>query len=599
MRLCKSVEELALAFSEFNFKVFSLDTETSGLNSEDALRYDKLKLDVITLYDGKESIYIECNPGTIEYTKTYFKSFLNNSNLVICHNIVFDMKVLHKYNISLRDCEWFDTIVAYHLIDENDYNIGLKDLSTKFLNVNLTKYEDIQGKKDSSNIQFVDYAINDAIYTYELAMLFKSKLIEEDLINLFRGIEMPFMRPLLDMEINGILINDKKLLKISEKLDTQRKDLEIEILNTIGIKYGFQYNLLNNKTDLVCDISLDSNEDLADILFNKLGLEVIDKSEKTGKPSVGKFTLENLKGKHPVIELLLKYKQIQKMLSSFSYNSIYKFIDSDNCIRSNYKDTGTVTGRLSCNNMNLQQLPKEKKDIGANIREVFISGPGRKLIAADYSGQELRVAAQISQDEGLISAFNSGRDFHTETSKKFNVSRAQAKIINFGILYGKGSFGFAKDFNTTEEEAQKIVDDYFNAFPKVKESIEITNKELDKQDYVTNMFGRRRRMPKISKNGWTGHLRKDYRQAYNFKIQGASADMIRIAAYKCYLLGVNNPEWDLKTLATIHDECLYSVKEEYVSIASECIKECFETALSFSIPIISEVKSGDNYAECK
>lgn len=599
--ICTKVEEVAKVFYNFNFKIFSLDTETSSStnNSEDALRYDKLVLDVITLYDGTNKIYIQCNPATIEYIKTYFRAFVNNpKNCVICHNLIFDMKVLHKYNINLRDCEWFDTIVAYHLLDENDFSTGLKDLATKYLGITSVKYEDLKGKKDYTNNQFVEYAINDTVYTYDLAKIFAPRLVSEDLDKLFKEIEMPFLRALLEIELNGILIDEPKLVQISNKMIQDLQDLEVQIFEQLNIKYEVQVDLYGGMK-IISNINLASSEDLANILFGTLKLECVEKSEKTGKPSVGKFTLENLKGNHEVVDLIIKHKVLSKLVSSFSYDALKDFIDSDGRIRSNYRDIGTVTGRLSCNNMNLQQLPKEKKGVGVNIRETFIAGPGYKFIAADYSGQELRILAEVTKDDKLIEAFKSGRDFHQETANQFSVSRTQAKAINFGIAYGKGAYGFSQDFNISEDEAQKILDNYFNTFPKVKQSIEETKKELDKCDYVTNIYGRKRRMSKVTMNDWTGHLRKDYRQAFNFKIQGTAADMIRIASIKCYNLSKDNPNWDLRLVATIHDEVAFIVKEEFSDVARDCIKKCFEEAVTFCVPIIADVKVGDNYSECK
>lgn len=593
-KICTTIPELSEAFSTFNFKLFALDTETN-----DSLRYDVLQMTVITLYDGVNGIYIECNPATIEYVKSYFKSFVNNpTNVVICHNIVFDMKVLHKYGINLRNCEWFDTLVAVHLIDENTNDKRLKILAQQYLNADVVLYEDLKGVKNSKNMQFVTYSINDAIYTYELCKLFAPQLQAQGLEQLFRTIEMPFQRPLLDIELNGMLIDIPRLESISKDLILQLNDIETQIYELLNIKYAVQFDLYNGMS-LVSDVNLASTQDLAHILFDTLKLECTERSEKTGKPSVGKFTLEHLKGSHPVVDLLIKHKILSKLLSSFSYDAIHEYIDSDGRIRSNYRDTGTVTGRLSCNNMNLQQLPKDKKEVGVSIREVFIAGPGRKLITADYSGQELRILAEVSQDDSMISAFKEGRDFHQESADKFNVSRSQAKTINFGIAYGKGAFGFSKDFNITETEAQKILDDYFNAFPKIKLAIDSTKKELDKQDYVTNLFGRRRRMSKVTMDKWTGHLKKDYRQAFNFKIQGTAADMIRLASIKVYQLIQQNPIWGLQLEATIHDELVMSIKEEYVDIATPKIKECFESVVQYNIPMIADVKYADCYAKAK
>ncbi len=268
-------------------------------------------------------------------------------------------------------------------------------------------------------------------------------------------------------------------------------------------------------------------------------------------------------------------------------------------IADSFNDCGTKTGRLSCSKPNLQQLPKANKAFPVETRECFIAPPGKKLIASDYSGQELRVLAHLTQDKGLIEAFNSGRDFHQETANKFGVERTKAKAINFGIAYGKMAYGFAKDWNTTEEEAQVFVDTYFKTFPKVKEAIEETTKEVKKQGYVISMAGRRRRLQLVTDGDNKFYRKSSFREAFNFKIQGFSADMMRIASIRILNQCIKNKEWGMRIIALIHDECLVEVKEEYAEQAKEVINKAMIGAVNLCVPVLVDTHIGDNYAQIK
>ncbi len=296
-------------------------------------------------------------------------------------------------------------------------------------------------------------------------------------------------------------------------------------------------------------------------------------------------------------------------------------VEIDGRVRPNFKDTGTKTGRLSCNNPNLQQLPKVNKEFPIDTRKCFTVPNGHKMITCDYSGQELRVLAQITGDPALIDTFNKGKDMHLSTANDFfnlgideedlyegspkiedlkefyKDERNKAKTINFGMAYGKGAYGFSQDFNISEEEAQDILDKYFAALPKVKKAIDTCHKNVTEQGWVETMTGRRRHFSKIEKNGWTGYPKKAYRESFNFLIQGFSADMIRIAMNRVYEKAP--PEWGLKAIATVHDEAVYKVRDEHVEAAKVFIKEQFEKAVNFCIPVVADVGVGTTYSEAK
>lgn len=593
-KIITTTDECIEAFKVFNFKLFSLDVETN-----DKLRQDELELTVISLYDGENNYYIQITKDILIYIVSYFNNVVNDSNNTIMFwNSTFDARVLYKYGIMLDKALWADIQVFHHLLFEDVKSNGLKDITKQFLNYEVVKLEDIPLPHDKSNPKFVEYTLNDTVFTYELGQYFRPMIKEQWLMKLYKDIEEPFLKVLMQMEINGILVDKEKIENTTKELKQLKKDLEIKMYNILGIKYELQANLLTGDVDVICGLNLNSSQVLQKILFEDLKLEVYETSEKTGKASTGKATIAKLKSSHEFVELLDKYRKVQKLLTAF-YEPLPEHIQSDGRVRPNYKDTGTSTGRLSCNNPNIQQLPKDNKDLGINVRSCFIATPGYKMISCDYSGQELRVLAEVTQDQGLIDAFNSGKDFHQETADKFGVTRTKAKAINFGVAYRKQAYGFAKDWGCSEEEAQEFLDKYFNQFPAVKKAMEENDKFLKSNDYVVTMFNRRRRFKKSTDGKNFYHLRKDMREAFNFLIQSASADMIRMAAVSTYKLGQDNPKWGLKPIATIHDEIVYECKEEYASIAREGIMSCFANIVKFKVPMVSDANIGNNMGELK
>ena len=584
----------------------AFDTETTSLI------YTELELEGISMCDGKKACFI---PFINEKILTALATMFKNANTIIAHNIVFDMKVMYKYGIDLRGGKLYDTMVADHLIDERREH-GLKYLAKEFLGVEETmKWEEarrIGGKT------FEEYATNDAIWTYQICMLQQPQLKEQDLVRLFREIEMPFQEVLLEMVIEGVDVDLVEMNKTKVELVQESENILVQMLDSIDEPYSMQIDL-DGKSTIVSKINFNSPKQLGDILFTKLGLEVVE-TTPSGAPSIGKKTIEALRDKHIFASFLEKYKIVQKLLSSF-FKPIPELVEEDGKVRPNFRDIGTKTGRLSCNKPNLQQLPKVNKKFPIDTRKCFVVPQGHRMITCDYAGQELRVLAQISQEPVLIDTFNKGKDMHLSTANdffelgiaeedlyenspnietlktKFKDERNKAKTINFGMAYGKGAYGFSKDFNISEEEAQEILDKYFAALPEVKRSIEECHNNVTTQGWVKTMTGRRRHFDKVEKNGWKGYPMKAYRESFNFLIQGFSADMIRIAMTKVYQKAPKI--WGLKTIATVHDEAIYKVKEEYEEPAKTFIKQQFESAVSFCIPVVADIGVGDNYGTAK
>lgn len=595
--IIKTLMDTKKFFKHFNTDVFSFDTETT------ALKYMELDIEGISFCDGILSCYIDLidNEDRKEIL-SFLNNIFSNVKVIIAHNILFDLKVLHKVGIIVKDTiKLYDTMIAAHLLDENN-PVGLKYLAEEKLGKDITKYEEI---KNHRSREFYMYACHDAEWTYELMRLQKPQLIDEDLKDLFTNIEMPFQWVLLDMELNGMLIDVDTLNETAKELLETITDLKFKLKQYTGDK----------------DINFNSGQQLGNFLFKDLALPIIE-TTKTGRPSTGTLTINALKDKHPFVELLYQYKIVQKLYSAYFAKDaqILRNIDSDGRVRPSFRDTGTATGRLSCSEPNLQQLPKINKDMPIDTRKCFVAPKGSTMITCDYSGQELRVLTEITQEPVLIDTFNKGKDMHLATANdffnlnipeealyegskehgvykdKYKAERNKAKIINFGMAYGKGAFGFSKDFNISEDEAQEILDKYFAALPKVREAIDRCHQEVRDNGFVATMAGRRRR---FKLNQWGKMDNKSFRQAFNFLIQGFSADMIRIAMVRVRELGKQNKEWGLKTIATVHDEAVYECNEQYIRVASDGIRLAFEEAVKFCIPVVADVSTGKNYSEAK
>lgn len=585
-------------FSDFNLEKFSFDTETTSL------RYDLLELVGISFSDGDKCCYIPVGhrnkfthmllPGqvSIEWLIDYLaENIFNTKRKIIAHNITYDYKVLFKYGIDLYNHLWFDTVVAHHLIDEFKSH-SLKDIVIEM-------FGDDYGI-DTENIQYIpieeagEYACKDAFYTYILQEEFVKKMIEENTFELFTRIEMPFLRAIAMMEIEGVDIDWSLVDTTTQQLREAIIKFKEEMYRLIDEPYQLQTDIYGNIVNIEGKINFNSSPQLIDIIQNKLGLQ-ITRTTKSGGLSAGKDTIEELKGKHEFIDILQKYRIAQKLLTAF-FEPLPSFKESDGKIRTSFKDTGTKTGRLSSSKPNLQQLPRMNDNFPVNTRACFVVPEGYKMIVCDYSGQELRVLAHIGNVEKMIEAFKSGRDFHTETAESFGVDRVTAKAINFGIAYRKSAYGFSKDWETSEEEAQAILDKYFAQYPEVKNLMIQNDSQIKNRGYTSTMTGRRRRFTPNEQ----GYLPNSaFREGFNFLVQGFSADMIRIAAIKCLNIIRRNPEWDLKMIFTVHDEIGFKVKEEYAEVAKEAIEKAFVTAVRLKVPVEVEIKIADNYGDCK
>ncbi len=599
--------------SKINKNEFAFDCETTSL------KIQELSLVGISFYDGGDSVwYLPFYHNTQEHQLDFtqckdrlLKLFIK-ANKIIGHNLVYDMQVIKKYGIYPEDSKWFDTMVAQHLINENERK-GLKVLAKRHFNYDMQTYEDVTKGKNFSNTSVKDalnYGCDDSVQTYKLYKLFRPQLAELELDKLFFKIEMPFLRCIIDMEQNGILIDKDRLdslkIQVVKKINTVKK----QIIKNLPEKYKSK-DLFGN--DYVT-INLDSPKQLAQLLFRDLNLPISDRSEKTGVPSVGTPSIRKIIDKHPILPLLIKYKEYQKLNNAFIC-ALPKHISNDGRVHCNFLDTGTVTSRLACSNPNLQQLPVNNK---IDVRSCFIASPNKKLVVLDYNQEELRLTAFISQDKDMMKAYNNKLDLHLLTAnkifnlglteqelkdgtieheqakEKYNEERSKAKTTVFSILYGVGKNTLSARLGVTTDEAEKLIRNYYASFPQVKDSIDEIHKQVSNTGIVKNYFGRYRHFFKIDGS----YPNSAFRQSFNFTIQSMGADLLRVSMNNIRVF-LKEHDDEAKLLFTVHDELCLEVPQEKAEFYLAQVKEIMESSLKINPPLLVSGNFGNNYSEAK
>jgi DNA polymerase-1 len=607
---CKEVQEW---FRTANIPTLVVDCETDGLRWGCSLKG-------ISFCDGKQACYINLENNNdyiniLETIKFEIRLCWLSDSLIIGHNLVFDLRVLEQAGIKW-DGRIFDTMVAAHLLNEND-SCALKELAVRVLKVPREKV--LTFKKavvnGYSSEMFKNYAINDSIWTYQLYEKEKP-LIEKDFKKLFYSAEMPFQFVLIDLYKNGIKVDTERLEEIDDVLSARKILLEQEMVESLGMKM-IETPTLFGHTEVSSPVNFDSPDQVRKIIEEQLKLKLPYKTKggKSGKKksSTGKRSLARLKGKHKFIDLMLEYNSLSSILATF-VQPIYELLDSDGRIRTSFNDCGTKTGRLSSSEPNLQNLPKEIDKDTNKIRSLFIAEKGYKLVNKDWSGQELRMLGVVSNDSIMVEAFRRGLDLHLftanrcfllsltneefiEGTKQNDLAREKYKKerhigkngVNFPIIYGSTARGIAANNNVSEDEAQRWIDTFFSLYPDVKKAIRETKQELIINHYVSTIFGRKRRFTEIND--------KAIRQAFNFKIQSACADFLRMAMIKVRELYQEHPDWEARMVLTVHDDFSTEVKKEYAEMCGKAEKEIMENIVKLSVGFPVDLKIVDNLGE--
>jgi DNA polymerase-1 len=584
---------------------FTFDTETSGFDplSADLLgisfswkkgkayylkttNSQKIKTEN-NLFNYKEKPEPEIKDQKLLKLKPIFE---NEKIKKSAHNAKFDIKVLNNQGIDVKGVN-FDTMIASYLLNPGTRQHNLDAVVFTELGFEKISKEDLLGKgKDKilfsqvKTEKLFNYSCEDADFTFRLVKKLKPLLKEKSLLKLFEEIEMPLVPVLVKMENNGIKLNKKILEEMEKKISKTIKNLENKIHDLAGEYFN-----------------INSTKQLKIILFEKLDLpKELVKKTKTGL-STAADELKKLKDYHPIIPLLLEYRELVKLKSTY-IDALPELINKKtNRIHTSFNQTITATGRLSSTEPNLQNIPI-KSELGRGIRKAFVAEKGNKLLALDYSQIELRLAAHLSSDEKMIKAFKNKEDIHTATAAQINrveikdvtkQMRREAKAVNFGILYGQGPHGLAQSADMNYFKAKEFIDKYFEIYGGVKKYIANSQESARNTGYAETMFGRRRYLPEI--NSSVGMLRKGAeRMAVNTPLQGTAADMIKVAMIK-----INKELPDSKMLIQVHDELIFEVKKEEISKFAPKIKNIMENVLKLKVPIIVDIKTGDNWGEMK
>ena len=553
-------------------KEFAFDLETT---STDTFTAEIVGISFST--EIKSAYYVPKPP--LEKLRSLFQT----EKLKVGHNLKYDIEVLNHAGIEVAG-PYFDTMVAAYLLDPISGKYSLKHLAKQFLGREMIKLMELIGKDaEYENFSEVpidlaaDYACSDAEATFGLFEIFKLALKAQKMDKLFYGTEMPLLAVIIQMEEEGVAIDDGLLNKLSKEVEKELTDLERHIFAIAGTTFN-----------------LNSPKQLAQILFDRLMLPVV-KRTKTG-PSTDVEVLEELAvQKFEIAEKLMGYRQLSKLKNTYIDVLPTLVNPKTGRIHTSFNQTITATGRLSSSDPNLQNIPA-RGEWGKRIRSAFV--PGKKdwfILAADYSQIELRILAHLSEDKELIKAFREDMDIHQATADELGISRDAAKTVNFGIIYGISDFGLAKSLGIKKTEAAKIIDRYFDKHKGVQAFIDKTIKEAKENEYVTTLLGRKRPMPDI--NSPHGGLRAAAeRMAINTPVQGTAADMIKVAMITINKqLKTNNLK--SKMILQVHDELLFECPKEETEKAQRLVEEEMINAIPLKVPVKVDIGAGKNWAE--
>jgi len=503
-------------------------------------------------------------------------------------NIKYEWILLKRYGLRLRGI-WCDTVIASYLLNPTKHNHTLSEIAREYLDREVTEYKEVVGTKgmtfDQIDLEKArDYSSEDAEVTLRLSHLLLPKLKEGGLQTLFEEVEMPLAMVLAKMEMNGVKIDPGLLREFS-------KEIEIQIQQKMERIYEMAGEVFN----------INSSQQLAKILFDRLKLPVIKKT-KTGY-STDVEVLERLSLEHDLPLEILGYRNLSKLKSTY-IDSLPKLIHPETGrVHTSYNQTVTATGRLSSSDPNLQNIPV-RTDEGNRIRQAFVPEKGWVITSADYSQIELRILAHLSGDERLTEAFKREEDIHRRTASEiFGVPmekvtpqmRREAKVINFGIIYGMSAYGLSQQLGTDPKIAQTYIDEYFKKYGGVQTYIQKSLQEARQRGYVTTLLNRRRYLPEI--NSPTVAIRQaSERMAINTPLQGTAADMIKVAMIRIQ----NQLEasgWKTKMIMQVHDELVFEVPEEEIPGVFPMIQKEMEAVMELSIPLRVSLGSGKNWAE--
>ena len=575
-------------------KLFALDTETDNLD------YMAANLVGISFaLENGEAAYLPLQldylgaPKTLEKTTALalLKPVLENPAIQkVGQNFKYDLTIFARNGIDVQGVV-FDTMLESYVLNSTGRH-NMDDLAKRYLGHQTITFEEIAGKGKNQLTfnqipleQAAEYAAEDADVTMKLQQVLWEKLSKEPTLEkLFKEMELPLLGVLSRMERRGVLIDSDALFLQSNEIANRLSELEEQAY----VLAGQPFNLASTKQ-------------LQEILFDKLGLPVIQKTPK-GAPSTNEEVLEELAFSHELPKVLVEHRGLSKLKSTYTDKLPQMVNPQTGRVHTSYHQAVTATGRLSSSDPNLQNIPIRNEE-GHRIRQAFIAREGFTVVAADYSQIELRIMAHLSQDQGLINAFTQGKDIHRSTAAEiFGVAldevtseqRRNAKAINFGLIYGMSAFGLSRQLGIGRADAQSYMDLYFKRYPGVQTFMHDIREKAKAQGYVETLFGRRLYLPDI--NSSNGMRRKAAeRVAINAPMQGTAADIIKRAMIQLDQKLQNDP--DIAMIMQVHDELVFEVRSEKVAFYSELIKTQMESAADLVVPLIVDVGQGTNWDE--
>ncbi|WP_298550090.1 DNA polymerase I [uncultured Algibacter sp.] len=567
------------------------DTETTGLNPLTAelvgiaLSWEVGKGFYIPFPDDKNKAQ-----ELIEQLRPFFESETIEK---VGQNLKYDIKVLAKYNVEVKG-KLFDTMLAHYLINP-DMRHNMDVLAETYLNYTPISITELIGKKGKNQLSMrevplekqTEYAVEDADITLQLKEHFKTELGEANTQKLFDDIEIPLLRVLAAMELEGINLDKDFLNGLSEELNTDISNLEKSIYEAAGEEFNIA-----------------SPKQLGIILFEKLKLVDKPKKTKTGQYSTAEDVLSYLAKDHEIIQNILDYRGLAKLKSTYVDALPLQVEDATGRVHTDYMQTVAATGRLSSNNPNLQNIPIRTQR-GRQVRKAFVPrNEDYILLAADYSQIELRIIAALSKEETMIEAFKNGEDIHASTaSKVFNVTinevtreqRSNAKTVNFGIIYGVSAFGLSNQTDLSRSEAKELIDTYYETYPKLRAYMSEQVDFARDNGYVQTVLGRRRYLKDINSRNAVVRGAAE-RNAVNAPIQGSAADIIKIAMINIYNK-LKEGDFKTKMLLQVHDELVFDVFKPELETIKELVKTEMESAFKLEVPLDVELDTGFNWLE--
>ena len=587
-RLCRRLHAAAAV---------AVDTETTGL---DAVSADLVGIS-ITDTEG-EAWYIPVLAPAGEKTLSVVRvaqhlgPVLQDPGITkVGHNLKYDMKVLARAGMPVVGT-LFDTMVAEWVLNP-DAGLGLKSQAWTRLGVQMTEITELIGSGRSRITmaevpvsKVMPYAAADADMTYRLWAMLAPELKEREQDDLFHNLEMPLLPVLTEMELTGIEVDKAWLLELSSELAVRLADLKARIIQHAGRP-----------------LNINSTQQLSDILFGRLGLPTRGvRKTKSGHYSTRASVLEGLRGKHPIVADILAYRELAKLKSTY-VDALPDLVNpTTGRIHTSYNPTGTVTGRLSSNNPNLQNIPIRSEE-GRRIRRAFVAQRGWLLVGVDYSQVELRVMAHVSKDRGLVEAFERGEDIHATTAAAvYGVPleavsyemRSTAKAVNFGLIYGQGAFGLAGQLGISVQQAGDFITRYFDRFPGVRVYMDQIQADAAERGYVETLLKRRRYFPELQPGSRASSRSRQAaeRMAVNTPIQGSAADIIKLAMIRMHAR-LKAEGLRSRMLLQVHDEVVLEVPEEELAVAIALVKETMENAVTLDVPLKVDVETGPNWME--